>query len=340
VIKDPKEAPLTAEQLEIRRLAYQLTDMIEAKDGKTRDGKGNLEPSHQDFEYVAVVYRDGDTLKIGRLHTSNQTSEAPLGRALDEVGAENVVAVVHNHPMAHVDKEYERNNKIRSKDLILDANMMPSTGDWEKAKSAFGDRMDVTYFLLDPKGDVRAYEYADREKWYSMVHESKRELFTNTYDPKPAPIIPRPAATQEPTTASQTSDASSQSQRLYAQATDHQLPSMQQFSDADRHRMCAHAVYLGAQRGWSEIEGVAPNNATAHHRAGEFLCVAGKSNSPDPTVNGAAVPMENALKASPGEWLGKADTARQEYAIAQTQAQTQTQQQMQTQTQGPTIKMT
>lgn len=152
-----------------------------------------------------------------------------------------------------------------------------------------------------------------------------------------------PAKEPSPTTQPQSDQSSLESWKLYAQAADRQLSSMNHYTDEDRERMCAHAVFLGAQRGWTGIEGIGPNNATAHHRAGEFLCVAGKSHSPDPSVNGVAVPINNALNASAGEWLNKADTARQEYALTKSQAQTQTQSQSlaheQPQNQGNTLTL-
>jgi hypothetical protein len=317
-----KEIP-TAEELRAQQLAYELSDAIKAKDGTTKNEKGEIEKRYDEVEYVAVIYRDGDTLRASRLHTINEPSKAPLGLAIKEAGgAENVVGVVHNHPDAHVASQQGN---------ALAANRLPSSGDWDVAESVFGKRKDVTYFVLDPDDKLRAYDYEDRRKWLTHLEGPKVGPNKGNPDYKSAPELERPMLAPAQGPEPKPDQASRQSQELYAQATSKQLPAMQQFSTDDQQRMCAHAVYLGSARGWTGIEGIAPNNATAQHRAGEFLCVAGKSNSPDPAVNGVAVPMSEALKASPAEWLTKADTTRQEHALTQEQAQTQGQERSQAQ---------
>ncbi len=332
---------LTTEEQRIYELAFQLSDQIKAKDGTTKNEKGEIERNHQGVEYLGLIYRDGNELKITKLYTSNHSSRVENSHAIaDAGGAENIVGVVHNHPEAHVKVMENRDGVTR--ETAEAANRLPSKGDWkDMAEEYFKGRKDVTLFILDHDGELRAFDTERQRKWLTEVDGEWRGSMQTSppsyHSPRPLDRsllmavepseqnhqgAPTSAATPEtpPTTPQQ---SSRESQYLYAQATERQLPTMQQFSTDDQQRMCAHAVYLGAQRGWSEIEGVAPNNATAHHRAGEFLCVAGKSSNPDPSVNGVAVQMEDALKASPGEWLSKADTARQEYAIAQTQAETQ-----------------
>lgn len=342
-----KQSPaveMTEEQKRIEELAVGLAEEIRAKHG-TLNKKGKLETS---VEYVGVVYRDKEgTLRVTELHTINDTSKAPLGDAIKEAGhADRVVAVVHNHPETHVDKVTAENPGASESDQRKN-NKLPSKDDWENAEKKFGDRTDVTYYLLTPDDRLLKYPYAERKDWDREREGDRFQKARGNYNPDFGQEVELPskrrtqsdAQTQE-SNAPTPNQASPQNQALYAQATERQLPTMQQYSTEDQQRMCAHAVYLGAQRGWSGIEGVAPNNATPHHRAGEFLCVAGKSDSPDPAANGVAVPMSDALKAAPGEWLNKADTARQEYALTQSQAQSMQQTQDQAQSQGQNQTLT
>lgn len=349
---DSKQTDNTQEQARIRELALSLTEQITSKDGTTLSPSGKPEKSYRDVEYVALIYRDGDELKTTRIYTDNMTSQTSLDRAIKEAGgANNVLAVVHNHPEAHV-KEVGGSSKDEY-EKALKANRLPSEADWAVARDElFGkdkkdgrpkDR-DGTLFIIDPEGHLRGYEYEDRSKWLTQLKGPSVGSGQGNPTLKASPIIqdapmlaPAPSAPPAGQPANQaTPDQSSREMlNLFTQAADRQLPSMQQYSADDQQRMFPHAAYLGAQRGWTGIEGIAPNNATEFHRAGEFLCVAGRSDSPDPSVNGASVPMSDALKASPQEWLAQADVARQELAQTQVQRQTQTHTQDVQQSQGP-----
>lgn len=346
---DSKEAGTMQEDARIRELALSITREITSKDGTTFTPDGKPERSYKEVEYVALIYRDGDQIKTTNIYTDNKTSETSLDRAIEEAkGANNVLAVVHNHPEAHVMITKISGNT--SYDKALAANQLPSDEDWKTAKDhLFGksekdgrpEDRDGMLFIISPEGNLRGYDYEDRQKWLMQLNGPSVGANRGNPSLKASPIIEdptlsAPAPVAPPTNPAAPDQASQESQRLFAQAFDSQLPSMQQYSADDKQRMFAHAVYLGAQRGWTGIEGVAPNNATEHHQAGEFLCVAGKSSSPDPAANGVAVPMENALKATPGEWLAQADTARQTLAQTQAQAQqlAQTQEQSQSVEQG------
>lgn len=328
--KEASKEVVSADDLRIRQLAYELSDAIEAKKGTTRNEKGQVEKSHEQVEYVGLIYRDGDALKATRIHTSNHSSQASIDGALKEAGsAKNVVGVVHNHPDAHVDIVMDRDGVSREKAIA--ANRLPSAGDWKNAKEAFGQREDVTYFVLDPDGKLRSYDYEDRQKWLTQLEGPKVGPDRGNPSLKPAPELERPPLAPSPGTEPKPDQASLQSQGLYAQAMSKQLPSMQAYPEETRQQMSAYAACVAAERGWNEITGIGMNNATANQRAGDLLCIAGRSNNPDPHANGVAVSPEQATQASPGEWLAKADTMRE--TLAQTQAQTQQATQSQQQSQ-------
>ncbi|MBN8494719.1 MAG: hypothetical protein J0M00_25160 [Burkholderiales bacterium] len=161
--------PLSAtEELRVKELAFEIAGTIKAKDGTTTNEKGELEQSHDDVEYAALIYRDGDTLKATRLYTDNQTSQTTLTAAFAEAGGkQNVVGIVHNHPKAHV-KEVELKDGV-SKSQAVAANRLPSEPDWDLAKKQFDKRKDVTHFILDPDGQLRAYDTEDRQKWLTHL---------------------------------------------------------------------------------------------------------------------------------------------------------------------------
>ena len=324
-----KDAP-DAEELRIRQLAYEVSDAIKAKDGTTKNEKGDVEKSHEKVEYVALIYRDGDTLKTTKIYTDNHSSRATLDDALKQAGgAQNVVGVVHNHPDAHV-AVVESESGVDNKKAVA-VNLLPSRGDWDGAIKIFGDRKDVTYFILGPDDKLRAYDYEDRQKWLTNLEGAKLGPSANNPSLKPASELERPMLAPAQEAEPKPEKISQQSQALYAQAMSNQLPSMQAFSEENRQQMSAYAACVAAERGWSEIAGISMNHATATQRAGDLLCIAGRSNNPDPHANGVAVSPEHAIQATPGEWLVKADTMRETLAQTQTQMQQMTQSQQQSQ---------
>jgi len=328
--KESSNDAANAEELRAQQLAYELSDAIKAKDGNTKNEKGAIEKSREEVEYVALIYRDGDTLKATRIYTDNHSSQASLNHALKEAGgAENVVGVVHNHPDAHV-KVTKLLGGVSDEDALA-ANRLPSRGDWDNAKKMFGNRKDVTYFLLDPDDKLRAYDYEKREKWLTNLEGAKAGSGKGNPSLKSASELERPASAPAQETDTKPDQISQKSQTFYAQAMSNQLPSMQVFSEENRQQMSAYAAFVAAGRGWNEITGMGMNNATATQRAGDLLCIAGRSNNPDPHANGIAVSPEHAVQATPGEWLAKADTMRETFAQTQAQMQQTTQSQQQSQ---------
>lgn len=348
--KNPQDT-LSDEDRRIYELAFQLSDQIKAKDGTTRNAKGDIERNYQEVEYLGLIYRDGNELKITRLYSSNDPSRVENSRAFgDAGGVENVVGVVHNHPYAHVEimRDGRNGGQPVPQETAERANRLPSEGDWRMVKENFDGRKDVSLFIFDHESKLRAFDTEARSKWlaevigpsigprkgqpeYDAPPALDRTLFATSKPPEPtsvdslptaaAPILPSPTPTGSPTTAPPPDQASLQSQALYAQAMSNQLPSMQAYPDEQRQQMAGYATFMAAERGWNGIAGIGMNNATATQKAGDLLCIAGKSDNPDPHANGVAVPPDQAMKATPVEWLAQADAARQ--TLAQTQALTQ-----------------
>lgn len=332
--------PLSAtEELRVKELAFEIAGTIKAKDGTTTNEKGELERSHDDVEYAALIYRDGDTLKATRLYTDNQTSQTTLTAAFAEAGGkQNVVGIVHNHPKAHV-KEVESRDHVSESEAVA-ANRLPSEGDWDTATRQFGKRKDATHFILDPDGQLRAYDTEDRQKW--LTHLKGPQVGPNKGNPdlKSPPALDPPQGAATPSKSPAPDQASLQSQSLYAQASERQLPSMAQQPPEVRAQMAAYATCVAAQMGWREIVGIGMNTSTPTQRGGELLCIAGKSDNPDPHANGLAVPRDTASAATPGEWLAKADLARDSLAQSQrAQSPSQVQDTPQPQNQHPALSL-
>lgn len=328
--KTMAKVDLTEEQQRIQDSAAELARQIKEKTGK-KDADGN-EIDYNKVEYIGVVYRDGDKLKISQLYTKNDEFSAPWEKAFKEAGGEkNIVAVVHNHPKAIGANSGNQSDTDQ-------ANKLPSDNDWKLAETKFKDRSDVALYILGPDDYLRKYENTDRAKWLREWGDNPND--GDGYAPSLGPVVKvpkEPPRLEDPRTPEQ---ASTESRQLYAQASSRQLPSMEQHSPESRQQMAAYAACVAAERGWDGVVGVGLNNATATQRGGELLCIAGKSSNPDPHANGVAVPVDVATAASPGQWLAKADVARDTLAQSQAQAQSQQQTQDQTQSQGQNQTLT
>ncbi len=275
--KQPPAVEMTKDQQEIETLATGLAEDIRTKDG-TLNKKGQLETK---VEYVGVVYRGDDgKLHVTQLYTSNDTSRAPLGDAIKEAGgADRVVAVVHNHPQAHVEKLARADPTVSESDQRK-GNMLPSEGDWNIAEQQFKKRTDVTYYLLTPDDKLLKYPYAEHAKWDREREGNPLQKARGNYDPDFGQEVELPSKRPARQETPKPDQASPQSQTLYAQAMSNQLPSMQAYPDETRQQMAAFAATVAVKNSWDGISGIGMNNATATQRAGDLLCIAGKSNNP------------------------------------------------------------
>ncbi|MGH8079458.1 MAG: XVIPCD domain-containing protein, partial [Lysobacter sp.] len=276
-------------------LAKDLARQIEAK------------KDHRDAEYVAVVYRSGGELKMTQLHTIGSAFSAPLQKAIDEAGgADNVLAVVHNHTQKNAEKSFDKSATLKHDELPSSRPHDKSLpADWDAAQARFGDRTDVAYYLLDPNDKLRRYDYADREVWIREVQPPTRfEAMRGGKSLHPAPELdmkPSPAQAESPTPpAADTAPALSDPRalRLQTQARD-AIAGMQTGlavgENGNSERAAACVGRLAYQQGFDEIVSVAPNQATAAHAAGDLLCVQGRSSNPDPYLNRAVIPTAEAL---------------------------------------------
>ena len=117
-------------------------------------------PDFKKCEYLGVIYKDaqGD-IKVSRLYTDGKFDRVNFDQLIPEIGSyDNIIGVVHNHPVELV-------RRMSSGQAGLDINKLPSNGDWSNAERIFGERSDVSYYVLGPDDVLRRYEYTDREKW-------------------------------------------------------------------------------------------------------------------------------------------------------------------------------
>lgn len=169
---EQKKAGMTQDETRIQQIALSVAAQITSKDGTTFNSDGKPEKSYREVEYVALIYRNGGELKATGIHTDNNTSQTSLNKAIAEAGgANNVVAVVHNHPEAHV-KITQATGHV-SYETARAANRLPSEADWAVAKNElFGKDKDKgrpedkegTLFIIAPQGKLRAYDYEDKGK--------------------------------------------------------------------------------------------------------------------------------------------------------------------------------
>lgn len=300
--------PITNEEQTIQALAVETAQAI------------RLRPDHDRVEYVAAIYRDGDTLRVTRLFTENNHFRADAAPAIAAAGgADRVVALVHNHPMEIVRRSDNQPD-------TLAANRLPSENDWNSARAQFADRTDVSLFVLGPDDELRRYDYDDRHKW---LREARPGPFDRDgYNPRPAPAIDVPASPAERTSALEGGREDANVSELHAQArlaTQRMEAARGHEWNRESERMAACAAYLGERDGFEEIVSVGLNAQTRDHRAGELLCVQGRSRNPDPYANLAMVPMTQVaateLADSSGRIAQLRESRRLEAASAEPQPQ-------------------
>ncbi|WP_394537872.1 hypothetical protein PRJ39_18035 [Lysobacter enzymogenes] len=290
-----------------QELAKQLALQIKDKEDHTR------------AEYVAVVYRDGTNLKTTPLYTKADPFAAPLGEAIKAAGgADNVLAVVHNHT--------RENAKLSTApEATLKRDELPSSrphsksrpGDWDTAKDLFGDRGDVTYYLLDPQDKLRRYDYADREAW---IRESRPTSAIETarggktYHPAPAIDLQRDPSVQMPTEPLATptpSDPHAAKLQAEARSAVAALESGLGIAwNPNSERVAACVGRVAHERGFDGIVSVGLNRAGDDRQAGQSLCVQGRSANPDPYANRATISTHEAANTPVEESMRRIETAQ------------------------------
>lgn len=281
-------------------LAKDLARQIEAK------------KDHEKVEYVAVVYKDGNELKTTQLFSKGSYNYAPLSDAIAAAGGKDkVLAVVHNHTQKNVDMQFDKSTAQAMEQLPSsrphDKN---NPADWDAAQTAFGDRTDVAYYLLDPKDKLRRYDYADREHWIDEVrpanafeagHGGKNYHPAPEMDMQPSQKPAAPSTTPAPTPGSADA-APSLSDPRAVRLHDQSNAAVAQMEaglgvawNGNSERVAACVGRLAYQHGFDDIVAVAPNRATADHAAGELICVQGRSTSPDPYANRAVIATAEAM---------------------------------------------
>lgn len=306
-------------------LAKDLSRQIEAKE------------DHKKVEYVAVVYKDGDELKTTALFSTGSYNSAPLSQAIAAAGGkDNVLAVVHNHTQKNVDMQFDKSTAQAMEQLPSSRpNDKKNPADWDAAQTAFGDRTDVAYYLLDPKDKLRRYDYADREHWIDEVRPANAfEAGRGGKNYHPAPEIDiqpslKPAQPSTPSAAAPDSGdavaslSDPRAARLQTQA--HEAVAQMEAGlgvawNGNSERVAACVGRLAYQHGFDGIVAVGPNRATADHAAGELICVQGRSSSPDPYANRAIVATADAM-ATPVEESQRLTQALQNETARQSPAE-------------------
>ncbi|MFK3650577.1 XVIPCD domain-containing protein [Lysobacter enzymogenes] len=287
-----------------QELAKQLARAIMGKDDYTR------------AEYVGVVYRSGGELKVTTLSTQGSHFKAPLGLAIAEAGgADNVVAVVHNHPKKNAESQFDPSAALKLDEFPSSRpGKKDNPGDWDNAQKLFGERTDVTYYLLDPNDKLRRYDYADREKWIREVappNSIEAPRGGKSYHPAPAidlqPVLPASHPQSDPG-LSDPHAAKLQAQARDAVATMESGLGVAWSRDSERIAACIGRVAY--ERGFEGIVSVGLNRAGEHQPAGELLCVQGRSSNPDPYANRATLPVREAANTPVEESLRRIETAR------------------------------
>lgn len=281
-------------------------------------GRGN----HQDQEYVAVVYRaDDGRLQATELFTSGHYDRAPLGQAIKAAGgADKVVAVVHNHPSRLADSAPDV-------DVALFNNRMPSDNDWKFARIAFGDRQDVSYYVLGPDSQLRRYEYADSAAW-DRANEPPR-MGRPYRQPELGPAIPldlppperppvQPSGRDAPAALNAPSVAALSDVDPTGKAPEQRAPhpllaqaesavrrldaSLSKPFDAQSACMAASLACLAKERGFDRIDHALLSIQSEQTRAGEnVFIVQGDPNDPAKrrahmkTQDAIAVPVEESV---------------------------------------------
>lgn len=329
-------------------------DMAQTEElGKDLARQIEAKTDHAKVEYVAVVYRSGGELRTTELFSKGSYNSAPLSQAVAAAGgADNVLAVVHNHTKKNVEMQFDQSSALSHERLPSSRPHDPKNpADWDAAQNAFGSRSDVAYYLLDPEDKLRRYDYADREHWIKEIqpppkigpsHGSKTLHPAPEIDMQPsqAPVatttVPAAAAAADPTT---TPSAPPPATALTATATaltdPHAVHLQTQARGAvasmeaglgvawndNSERVAACVGRLAYQQGFDGIVAVAPNRASAAHPAGDLVCVQGHSSSPDPYANRAIIATAEAIATPVEESLRRTQVLHNE---AQTQTQTQT----------------
>ena len=80
------------------------------------------------------------------------------------IGKDNLLALVHNHPVAHVVAETKDNRLPYSANF--NANQLPSEADWDFAAANLrGDGAATALYVIGPDRVLREYDTADRTYW-------------------------------------------------------------------------------------------------------------------------------------------------------------------------------
>lgn len=278
-----------------------------------------LQSDYTAAEYVCAIYRDGDTLRATPLYTEHKDFQVDIRSAIQAAGgADNVVALVHNHPQAIVDRSSNQADTLK-------ANRLPSQNDWNSARGQFGDRTDVSLFVLDPDDKFRRYDYADRDRWLREVTPNRFDR--DGYNPRPSATIDVPERSATDPVPRQPGAQPGHEGHLHAQAR----TAMQTLETSrgqpwseNSERMAACAAHLGEQNGYRDIVSIQLNKATEQHSAGELMCVQGRSSSPDPVANRAIIATADALATPVNESLRRIDAlheARNQSPLAQSEPQ-------------------
>jgi len=289
-MEKPGQSNTNPDLAQTQELAKQLAREITGKE------------DHKRAEYVAVVYRSGDELKVTTLFTQGSHFNAPLGLAIAEAGgAGNVVAVVHNHPKKNAESQFDPSAALKLDEFPSSRpDKKHNPGDWDNAEKLFGERTDVAYYLLDPNDKLRRYDYADRETWIREVAppgsiEASRG--GKNYHPAPAIDLKPALSTPGPEPDATPGLSDPHAAKLQAQARD-AVAAMESGlgiawnPDSDRIAACiGRAAY---ERGFEGIVSVGLNRAGENQPAGELLCVQGRSSNPDPYANRATLPVREA----------------------------------------------
>ncbi|MBN7138290.1 hypothetical protein A7A76_04205 [Lysobacter enzymogenes] len=273
---------------------------------------------HKRAEYVAVVYRSGDELKVTSLFTQGSHFKAPLGKAIAEAGgADNVVAVVHNHPKKNAESQFAPSAALKLDELPSSRpNQNNNPGDWDHAQKLFANRTDVAYYLLDPNDKLRRYDYADRETWIREAQppppiEASRG--GKNYRPAPAidlqPALPSP----EPPATAPPQPSDPRAAKLHAEARDAVAAMESGLGIAwnpNSERVAACVGRLAHERGFDGIVSVGLNRAGDGQPGGESLCVQGRSANPDPYANRATIPTREATNTPVEESMRRIETTQ------------------------------
>lgn len=309
---------IDGEDRRVQELAIELAQAIRARS------------DHDKVEYVAAIYRDGDTLRATELFTENNHFRADAAPAIAAAGgADRVVGLVHNHPMEIV-------RLADNQPDTLAANRLPSENDWNSARAQFGERTDASLFVLGPDDRLRRYEYEDRQRWVREVVPGPFDR--GGYNPRPGPTIELPALRVEresapaggqedrggaagpaPTAAGLVDPRAGRLHAEARQAVAEMESGLGIAWNPNSERAAACVGRVAHERGFDGIVAVGLNRAGDGQQAGELLCIQGRSANPDPYANRATIPTREAMNTPVEESMRRTDAA-QAQAPAQEQA--------------------